>query len=594
MNTEQYMNKIADTDLIDISTIIDDMWKGLMRYWWLLLALISLISSLTYFNARRIYRPVYQASSTFTVEARTASLAGYESYNNTITGQMGAIFPYVLTSEIMQKLIAEDLGRDSVPGTISASAMDNSNIITLSAKASSGQLAYDILQSAIKNYPSITEYVIGTIELHPIDETGVPELPVNMPEFKRTAFKGFIRGLGLSIIILLIYALTRKTIRKEDDIKRIMNVTWLGAIPRVAVKKRSSGVNTLLLNQKGVPNGFIEAVRTMRTRIEKGMQQYGINSFLVTSAIQGEGKTSMAVNIAISLVYKGNTVILIDGDLRHPSLAGNLNIQSNGVGFIDLLTGHASFNEVSVNYSKNHNLTIIPGGEPASNTSAILNSASTAEIFSELKKMADYVILDTPPSAIMSDAATYAQYVEGAVYIVRQDYAKPERIREGLEMFADTNIHILGCALNDASEGITGYGYGYGYGYGRYGGYGYYRRNAVYGSGAANTDALEKNDSYNGDSKSTGKKAASAFGKASKKKGVLSGKTRSSSKKNTSDQQRHQGAWQESDPYYEASPVPSEDDYEYGYEDGYGYEDDGYGYGEYDSYGDIEYVDVYQ
>ncbi len=154
-------------------------------------------------------------------------------------------------------------------------------------------------------------------------------------------------------------------------------------------------------------------------------------------------------------------------------------------GFYELLTGEANPEDVLITYDKNETLFLIPGSRSVSSTAEVLSSPRTGEILKRLKETVDVVILDTPPRARMSDATACAQYVDGVDNIIRQDYAKPERIREGVEMFTDTSARILGCALNDASEGITGYGYGYGYGYGRIGGYGsgsYYRRPRAYGA----------------------------------------------------------------------------------------------------------------
>ena len=575
MSTEGYTNRVNDEDLISISTIIDDMWKGLIKYWWILLCVISVSASAFYFYARRTYLPYYTASSTFTVNAQTAVLYNEDTYNRTVANQLGSIFPYVLTSDIMQKLVADDLGLSSVPGTIEAKAMGDSNIITLTAVADSGQLAYDILQSVIKNYPTVSEYVIGAVDLHPIDETGIPALPTNMPAFKAEARRGVKYGALASFVILLIYALTKKTIRKEEDLKRILNVAWLGSVPDVRMKKRSSGKQPMLLDSKGVPNGFIESVRTMRTRIEKTMEDGIFNSFLVTSSIAGEGKSTMAANLAISFAYKGYTTLLVDGDLRHPNTAEKLGIDTAGrPGFYELLSGKADLNSVIINYEKNEHLYLIPGGQPVASTAGLLASPFTKEVLDELKKTVDVLILDTPPSALMSDAAAYAQYIDGVVYIIRQDYAKPERIREGIEMFADTSARIIGCALNDASEGITGYGYGYGYGYGRLGGYGsgsYYRRGTSYGADSRDEDGLPKK---------------------SRKRRTANRRPTGSRRRSTSDQRYERQNWDDLQEYSEEDMYYYEDDGTYYSDDQFSYEDLKAEEHNSDSFQDMEMVEL--
>ncbi len=161
-------------NLVDISAVIDDIWNGILRYWWLFLVLISLGASLLYFNARRNYAPYYTASSTFTVNASAGVNFSEGSYNQTAAAQMGKVFPYLLTSEVLNRIVAEDLGLDSVPGTVSASAMEDTNLVTIQVNASDPQMAYNILQSVLKNYPQVSEYVIGDVKLNLMDETGVP------------------------------------------------------------------------------------------------------------------------------------------------------------------------------------------------------------------------------------------------------------------------------------------------------------------------------------------------------------------------------------------------------------------------------------
>lgn len=467
--------------LIDISTVIDDFWNGFTRFWWLFLVLISLGASLLYFNAKKNYSPYYTASSTFTVTASAGIYFSESSYNQTAAAQMGKIFPYLLTSEVLNKIVAEDLGLDSVPGSVSASAMEDTNLVTIRVDASDPQMAYNILQSVLKNYPQVSEYVMGDVKLNLMDETGIPSLPTNMPAFKNAAVKGAAGGALISIVLLAMYALTRRTIRKEDDLKRILNVTCLGALPRAKFKRRGKVKEPLvLLDYSGIPHFFVEAVRTMRTRVERAMREDEIRSFLVTSAVAGEGKTTIASNLALSLTQRGYSVLLVDGDLRKPAVAKNMGLEKREKGFYDLLVGKASLEEVTHTY-KGGKLKIIPGSSPVINTSRVLNGKDAAEVMEKLKNQADILIIDTPPSAVVSDAAIIAQYVQSGIFVVRQDYAKIDKILEGVEMLSGAGIRLSGCVLNDAVVGITGYGYGYGYGYGRYG-YGKYGKYGKYGT----------------------------------------------------------------------------------------------------------------
>lgn len=473
MSSELREQEQKRADLIDITEVIDDVWKGIVKFWWLFFVLTSICASLLYFRARRAYSPVYTAYATYIVTSN--DMYNYsEAYNQKTAEQIGEIFPYILSSDVLTQIVAEDLGLDKLPGVISASVMEATNLITVRAQSSKPQMAYDLLDAVIDNYPKVAEYVIGETGMSIMDESGVPTYPDNPPAFKRDAVKGAVFGFGLALLAVVFYAFTRSTIKKEEDLKKYLNIKCLGVLPKARFKKRGKVKNSyVLLDNEKIPPAFVEASRTVRTRLEKTLQEKDIHTFLITSGIAGEGKTTVACNIALALTQRGYSVLLIDGDMRKPAVAKTLGIEPGEEGLYEVLIKQTTFQKAAVPY-KDTGLKVIAGTRTVMNTQRLLNARGVQEIMYELRTCADYVIIDTPPSAILSDAAVMAQYVQGALYVVRQDYAKVDKILEGIELISDTGVQLLGCILNDAKAGITGYGYGYSYGYSRYGRYGNY------------------------------------------------------------------------------------------------------------------------
>ena len=483
MEKNNQSRQIKQDDRIDIPMLIDATWKAFLHFWWIVLAIISLCASIMYFYAKRTYVPQYTAYSTFTV--RSAANYGYNEsrYNTMATTQLGSVFPYLLTNKVLRQLVSEDLGTNGIPGTIKASAVSDTNLITLTVIAENGQMAYDILQSVIRNYPKISAYVIGDVTLNLLDESGIPEKPTNILNPERTAVKGMAAGGLACLVMLVIYAMTRTTVTNENDLRRLFSISCLGAIPMVRLKKRSRNKRQdkrILMDTRNVPHYFVEAMRTIRTHLEKECEGNEIKTILVTSAIPGEGKTTVAVNMAVALANKEKKVILLDCDLRSPAVGKAMGIKSD-YGMIELVRGNVSFEEAAVPYQKNMDLQIVTGGKPISNTSEALNSKEIKKLIAELRERADFIIIDTPPSAVVSDASWMSRYVDGGIFVVRQDYSKVDILQEGMEMHAGTGVKMLGTILNYTVSGITGGGYGYGnYGYGRssygYGtryGYGY-------------------------------------------------------------------------------------------------------------------------
>ncbi|MEE1196673.1 MAG: ABC transporter ATP-binding protein, partial [Lachnospiraceae bacterium] len=146
--------------MVYLTTILDDMWRGLKKFYWILLLIISVTSSLFYMQTKKSYSPVYQAYSSFVVNTKTAYAYDTTYYNKATASQMSKTFPYILTSGALNQVVAESLGLSYVPATITAEAMEDTALFTIKVTASDPQTAYDVLQAVIQNYPSVAEYII--------------------------------------------------------------------------------------------------------------------------------------------------------------------------------------------------------------------------------------------------------------------------------------------------------------------------------------------------------------------------------------------------------------------------------------------------
>ena len=484
--------EVRNVDL-DIVQLILDVSEGIRHKGWLFLSIASIVGTICFFAARFRYVPIYEAYTTFTVN--TVSTVNYNSRSqkNTVTNKMGQVFPYILTSDALKSLVLEDLGyekEEGFPASISASVVQDTNLVTLKVQSEDPQVAYDTLRSVLRNYPSISEVAIGDVELKQMDESGFPAKPANTPGSRKAALAGMGVSFFLCLVWLSIKSVTRTTIRTEEDLSNCFNAEYLGNIPSVVFKKRSrSQGNSILIDSEGIPFSFVESVRTIRHRVEREAQKYKAKVIVVTSALQSEGKTTTSTNLAIALANRKHNVLLVDGDLRKPSVLPALGIEPVEKGVVDLLAGKAEVDEILTPYKDRKHLEILPGGIPTNNPTALWSNEKTLRLVNQLRDKCDYVIIDAPPSAIVSDASLIARISDGCVFVVRQDYASIDTLREGMEMFRGTGCKLLGCVLNHAEAGGSGYGYGrYGYGkygYGRYGygKYGYGKSGYGYGYG---------------------------------------------------------------------------------------------------------------
>ena len=189
-----------------------------------------------------------------------------------------------------------------------------------------------------------------------------------------------------------------------------------------------------------------ESYKTIRTNLQFLLSQKpGCKTLTVSSYKAGEGKTTNAINIAIAFSQLSKKVLLIDGDLRRPTIHKKLHIE-NTTGLSDVLAGFASINECIFNISSF--LDILPSGAVPPNPAELLDSATMENLLEELKLEYDYIIIDTPPFGIVSDPLIITPKTDGVVVIVKQKDTRHDDFEKTLESINLSKSRILGVVLN--------------------------------------------------------------------------------------------------------------------------------------------------
>ena len=221
-----------------------------------------------------------------------------------------------------------------------------------------------------------------------------------------------------------------------------------------------------------------EQYKLLRTNIEFTLpQDEKCHVVGVTSSMRGEGKSTTAINLSYVLAEKGSKVLIIDGDLRIPSVAKKLQISSKP-GVTNLLMNKSSDVE-AFKSDLLDNWYIVPAGDIPPNPSELLGSNRMQKLIEALKEQFDYIVIDLPPVNIVSDALSISPFISGMIVVVREEYTEKKELTRCMRQLSLSNVKVLGCVLNEASSGNGSYGkykykkykHGYGYGYG----YGYYK-----------------------------------------------------------------------------------------------------------------------
>ena len=293
-----------------------------------------------------------------------------------------------------------------------------------------------------------------------LDSALLPEKPIK-PKRKLILVVGAILGMLLGVALAFLLNFLDDRVKNEEDITRETQVPVLATIPLFDDKK------SFLPVLESPKSSVAESFRGLRVNLQYMSRDSASRVILFTSTISGEGKTSVAVNLGAILSLSGQKVIVLNMDLRKPTLHERLKI-SNARGMSTLLSGHAKLEEV-IQHTKHEHFDAISSGPIPPNPSELIENGMMPEIVERLKQTYDVVILDTPPIGLVTDSRSLMELADTSIYVVRSNFSKKEYLNT-VNKLAKEGIRGLGILLNGVKRGGKG-GYG---SYGGYGGYGYY------------------------------------------------------------------------------------------------------------------------
>ncbi len=234
-------------------------------------------------------------------------------------------------------------------------------------------------------------------------------------------------------------------------------------------RKIQSGRKERLITTNDVPFSYKEAFKALRTNVKFLAKANNAKSFVVTSALPEESKSNVAINLALSLAEEGNRVLLIDGDFRKPMLQNYLKLNDARKGVTNVLMDECKMTSVIHRLDK-YNVDVLPTGTIPPNPSELLASERLRVFVQALVKVYDFVIFDAPPISVVTDAAVIGGMVDGALLVVRSDFAPVEAVKLAKQRLEDVNVKIYGTVLTRYKSN-AGKGSGYAYSYENYYGY---------------------------------------------------------------------------------------------------------------------------
>ncbi|MFU7527167.1 GumC family protein [Qipengyuania sp. ASV99] len=303
---------------------------------------------------------------------------------------------------------------------------------------------------------------VGTNNVSIVDRAELPQAP-SSPNLLINLLASLIGGLAIAAGVVFALEQIDKSLRDPTAVREL-GMTLLGVIPKT---DGDDVVEAVLDRKSAISEAYVAAQTNLGLLTDHGLP----DSFILTSTRPGEGKSSSAVALAITLARTGNKTVLVDADIRSPSVASYLNIQSE-TGLTNYLTGGGDLDSLLIE-TEHGNLSVIAGGPRPPNAAELFSTRKFSELIDELKRRFDVVVVDAPPMLGLADVPLISNSVDGIVYTIEADGVQMRGIRNSIERLRIVNANVFGALVTKyKQEGRSGFGYGYGYGYGYDYGYG--------------------------------------------------------------------------------------------------------------------------
>ncbi len=314
--------------------------------------------------------------------------------------------------------------------------------------------------------------------IHVVDRARPPVLPIR-PRKSLNLMLSLIVGLALGCALALFNEYLDNSVKIPEDVEQLVNQPVLGIIPAVSSvaayprrkplpRPAAASSATSELTTVSQPQSVVsEAYRALRTSILLSTSRHAPQLILISSGQPREGKTTTALNLAITLAQRGDRVVLIDTDLRRPRIHRSFQM-SNDRGLSTFLTSQAAAEELARPVRQVPNLFVITSGPTPPNPAELLSSEPLEVLFAELRRHFDFIILDSPPAITVADSLILAAHADGVMLVVHGGVTTRETLRHTTKLMNSVNARLLGVVLNNVDVRSVDYKYYYSNYYGDY------------------------------------------------------------------------------------------------------------------------------
>ncbi len=439
---------------------------GVLVTRWKFIVLTLLLGS--FLTAGLVMTKTAEYTSTGRIFIAVPGSVGTDAFATLLVTQRAGSYASLATDPALLQRVVDRSGlpasRNELAGRISATVVPNTQIVEVTATGATPEEARDLADAEVQELVAL----VGELERPTGNRpaavvaraTGAPSLnpaPAGIPTIFLIAV-----GVALSVIAGVVGALVKDqldlSVKSRPDVETATGAAVISALPldRTVAKDEHSTVNP--------SSPLVEAFRVLRTNLRFADLDSTRQMILVTSALASEGKTLTSINLARAVAASGQSVLLIDGDLRSPNVAADLGLE-NAVGMLSVLLRRVTLAD-AIQYHDS-GVHVLPTGPTPPNPAEVLETEAVSDLLADVRAEYDMIIIDAPPLLPVADTANLVRHVDGVLLLARFGRTRKDLLRLAAERITGMGGRIYGVVLNGIPRRTAGsYGYGYGYGYG--------------------------------------------------------------------------------------------------------------------------------
>ena len=449
-------NNVQNENLL---TIVKCIIKDILQRWILIVAVMIVFGSVFDFMKTVTYVPQYGTSMTATLsggEDTFKNIDKVQSYVNTLD--------YLMNSNNAKSYVKKKMPISKTTYKAEVT-LKQANVVKIKVTADTKREAYFSIKLLNDWYRENTERYSFPYNITVLKESKFSTKPVNPNSHIKNFLIGAV-GSGFVLSCLLgLYFFLRDTIKSEEEVENKLDTRLYAKLP-FEVKKREDARNKKAILITSVKTSFFfrESMNKLRSKVEASSDKHGYKSFMITSAYENEGKSSVAANLALALAKNGHKVVLVDADFNKPAVFKIFDLDGSK-SLNKAIEGTSSWSSQVV--SDRSGLDLLPCSQDTLKSEILTNSKKLDEIMKELREEYDFVIVDTSPAYLLNETMAMNELVDATLFVVRQDYATSDVINETVKRLTYVKDNVLGVVfknvVSEGNKGTSNYNNRYGY-----------------------------------------------------------------------------------------------------------------------------------